>query len=131
MLVMPDIRLSAPARPVRDLADSYVDALADLDPFLATSSASGRATTACPDLSPAGQQARDELARSTLAAVRARCPRPADSEERRCARLLTERLESGLDNSAAGEHLSDVSTLFSPVQAVRGVFLLMPRDHPR
>ncbi len=36
MLIMPDIPASATARPVRDLADSYVEALADLDPFLAT-----------------------------------------------------------------------------------------------
>ena len=93
------------------------------------SSASGRATTACPDLSPAGQQARDELARSTLAAVRAR-PAPADGDERRCARLLPERLETDLANSATGEHLSDVSTIFGPAQAVRGVFLLMPATTP-
>jgi uncharacterized protein (DUF885 family) len=129
MLTMPDIRLSAPARPVRDLADSYVEALADLDPFLATQLGIRPGDDRLPDLSPAGQQARDELARSTLAAARAQ-PAPGDGEERRCARLLTERLESGLDDSAAGEHLSDVSTLFSPVQAVRGVFLLMPAATP-
>jgi uncharacterized protein (DUF885 family) len=129
MLIMPDIRPSAPARPVRGLADSYVEALADLDPFLATQLGIRPGDDRLPDLSPAGQQARDDLARSTLAALRAR-PAPADGEERRCARLLTERLESGLDDSAAGEHLSDVSTLFSPVQAVRGVFLLMPASTP-
>jgi uncharacterized protein (DUF885 family) len=125
MLIMPDIRSSAPTRPVRDLADSYVEALADLDPFLATQLGIRPGDDRLPDLSPAGQQASDELARSTLAAVRAG-PEPADADERRCARLLTERLESGLERSAAGEQLSDVSTIFSPVQAVRGVFLLMP-----
>lgn len=129
MLTMPDIPESAATRPVRALADSYVDALAALNPFLATQLGIRPGDDSLPDLTPAGQQARDELARATLAAVGA-LPEPADGDERRCARLLTERLESGLDLSAAGEHLRDVSTLFSPVQGVRGVFLLMPATTP-
>jgi uncharacterized protein (DUF885 family) len=134
MLIMPDITPSAAqpgavqpatARPVRDLADAYVEALADLDPLLATQLGIRPGDDRLPDLSPAGQQARDELARSALAAVRSG-PEPAGGDERRCARLLTERLESELERSAAGEHLSDLSNIFSPVQAVRGVFLFMP-----
>ncbi len=76
MLIMPDIRPSAPARPVRGLADSYVEALADLDPFLATQLGIRPGDDRLPDLSPAGQQARDDLARSTLAALRTPARRP-------------------------------------------------------
>jgi uncharacterized protein (DUF885 family) len=116
-------------RPVRAAADAYVEALAELDPFLATRLGVRPGDDTVPDLSPAGQQARDDLAGSVLARL-GTLPEPAAAAERRCARLLAERLESGLALSEAGEHLRDVSTIFSPVQEVRGVFTLMPAATP-
>jgi uncharacterized protein (DUF885 family) len=50
----------------------------------------------------------------------------ADADERRCARLLRERLETELTVSAAGEHLRAVSNIFGPPEELRGAFLLMP-----
>jgi uncharacterized protein (DUF885 family) len=50
----------------------------------------------------------------------------ADADERRCARLLRERLQTDLAISAAGEHLRAVSNIFGPPQSVRNIFLLMP-----
>jgi len=121
------------SRPVRDAADTYVGALAELDPLLATRLGLPNGQDLLPDLSPAGQQAEDELARSTLAALdaltRGGAAGPGSggaADERRCARLLRERLIAGLARSEAGEHLRSVSNIFGPVPQIRGGFTIMP-----
>jgi len=113
---------------VRDVADAYVASLAELNPLIATRLGLRPGEDRLPDLSPAGQQALDELARSTLAALDSaeREAGPVAGDERRCGRLLRERLESGLAMSETGESLRAVSNIFGPVQQVRGVFLIMP-----
>jgi len=119
-------------RPVRDIADAYVAELAELNPLLATSLGLRPGEDRLPDLSPAGQQAYDDLARRALAELGAAERGYAEAgaepggDERRCARLLRERLTAGLAASAAGEHLRSVSNIFGPVQQVRGSFALMP-----
>jgi uncharacterized protein (DUF885 family) len=119
-------------RPVRGLADAYVLEFARLDPLVATMLGLAEGQDELPDLSPAGYQARDELRRATQAhlidAERAAEATGsfANADERRCARLLTERLETELAVSRSREHLRAVSNIFGPPQAVRGVFLLMP-----
>ena len=133
---MPDITPDAAGRPVRTAADSFVTALADLDPTVATFLGLRPDEDGMPDFSPAGQRAKDDLARSTLAALAAlpdaaldapsAAPAPADGDERRCARLLRERLEASLAMTDAGEHLREVSNIFGPVQRIRSVFLMMP-----
>jgi len=78
-VAMPDTALSAERpspRPVRDVADAYVTSLADLNPMLATRLGLNPGDDRLPDASPAGQQARDDLARSTLADLDA-AERPA------------------------------------------------------
>src|SRR6266567_818452 len=57
----------AEPRDVREIADGYVLALADLDPTLATALGLRPGEDRLPDLSPAGQEALDDLARGTLA----------------------------------------------------------------
>ena len=128
MLLMPDFRQpSASDRSVRDIADAYVGQLAVLDPLLATSLGLAAGQDRLPDLSPAGEQAEQELATATLAKLaEAEDVGFANGTERRCARLLRERLESGQAISAAGENLRLVSNIFGPPQQVRGTFLLMP-----
>src|SRR5258707_8229717 len=119
-------------RPVRGLADAYVLEFARLDPLVATMLGLAEGQDELPDLSPAGYQARDELRRATQAqlidAERAAEATGsfANADERRCARLLTERLETELAVSRSREHLRTVSNIFGPPQAVRGAFLLMP-----
>ena len=49
-----------------------------------------------------------------------------DPVERRCARLLRERLSAELDAHWAGEGFRSLNILFSPVHSVRQVFTLMP-----
>jgi uncharacterized protein (DUF885 family) len=125
---MPDITLDAAGRPVRTAADSFVAELAELDPFVATVLGLRPEEDRMQDLSPAGQQARDDLARSALAALDALpgAAVAADGDERRCARLLRERLGAFLAMSEAGENLREVSNIFGPIQRIRSVLLLMP-----
>ncbi len=114
----------------RRTADRYVDAVADLDPIVATMLGTRPGDDRLPDPSPAGLEAEADLARRTLAeldAVTAADPALADDAvERRCARLLRERLGAELAAHEAGEGLRALSNLFSPVHSIRQVFLLMP-----
>src|SRR5258706_11851793 len=113
------------SRPVRDVADGYVSAVAELDPILATALGLRPGEDRLPDLSPAGQEAMDDLARATLATL-ATITEVHGGDERRCARLLRERLDAGLAMSAQGEHLRAVSNIFGPPHRVRSAFLDMP-----
>jgi uncharacterized protein (DUF885 family) len=116
-------------RTPRSLADRYVDAVCDLDPIVATSLGSRPGDDRLPDFSPAGLEAEAELTRRTLAeldALEAGGDVDADPIERRCARLLRERLGAELAMHEAGEGFRALSNLFSPVHSVRQVFSLMP-----
>ncbi|MET8682431.1 DUF885 domain-containing protein [Streptomyces sp. NPDC004647] len=112
----------------RQVADAYVDALIELDPvigtYLGVASSSGR----LPDFSPAGQQALADLARTTLDELTEAEARPGagDDAERRCARLLRERLNAELAVHDAHEGLRAVSNIHSPVHAVREVLTVTP-----
>ncbi len=114
----------------RALADRYVHALADLDPMVATGLGLRPHDDRVPDLSPQGQQARDDLATTVLHELddieAAAGPEGLDSAERRCARLLRERLGVGLASSEAGEGLRTIRNIFGPAQAVRQLFSMMP-----
>ncbi len=136
MLLMSHTALPPPAartpRPVRDAADGYVRAYADLDPTVATELGLATGQDKLPDLSPDGQQELDGLRRQTLAGLAdhelatALAGGFADADERRCAQLLRERLEAELAVSEAGEPLRNVSISFGPHGVVRDAFLLMP-----
>ena len=86
-----------PARPVRTAADAFVYQAAELNPLLSTVLGLPAGQDELPDLSPAGNEASDELQRATLGRLaeveQAAGPRGfAGSDERRCSRLLRERL---------------------------------------
>ena len=133
-----DADMSADGPPVttatspRGLADDYLDRLVELDPVLASYLGGAGRHDALTDLSPTGLEARADLAGATLAALdglMAAAPNGAEGwpeSERRCARLLRERLTAALAVHETGEPLRDVGTLSSPVHEVRAVFLQMP-----
>jgi uncharacterized protein (DUF885 family) len=114
----------------RAISDRYVDALIALDPVTATYLGLPDGADTFGDLSPDGLTALDDLAAATLRELDAAesAPWAADlpPDERRCARLLRERLSAARAVTAAGEDLRSLSTLFSPFQQVRGVFPMMP-----
>jgi uncharacterized protein (DUF885 family) len=114
----------------RQVADAYVDELIALDPvtgtYLGVKESSGR----LPDYSPAGQQALADLARTTLARLDEAERRPgADSDvERRCGRLLRERLTAELAVHDADEHLRKVGNMDTPGHMVREIFTVTPTE---
>ncbi|UQX00107.1 DUF885 domain-containing protein [Streptomyces sp. RerS4] len=118
------------ARLPRQVADAYVDDLIAIDPitgtYLGVAASSGR----LPDFSPAGRAAAADLWRSTLARLDAAERLPgADSDiERRCARLLRERLGAELAVYEADEDLRAISNIHSPAHSVREVFTVTPAE---
>ncbi|MFG3223498.1 DUF885 domain-containing protein [Kitasatospora sp. NPDC048194] len=112
----------------RGIADAYVRALADLDPLTAVYLGLHPEDDRLPDLSPAGAEAIADLARRTLARLDEveRAGAAEDESERRCARLLRERLTAELAVHDAGENYRAVRNLASPVHNTREAFTLMP-----
>lgn len=113
-----------PATP-RRIADAHVQALAELDPLIATYLGIGSPDDRLPDLSPDGPAAEAALARDALARLDAAGP-VTDPAERRCARLLRERLTAQLAVHDSGEEYRAVRNLGSPLHNLRDVFTLMP-----
>jgi uncharacterized protein (DUF885 family) len=116
----------ADARPVRELADGYVHKLAELDPLTATYLGLPVGLDRLPDFSPAGIAALEDLTRRTLAQLEPLEAGPLDEHERRCARLLRDRLESELAVSESGEYLRFLSNIDGACQRVQQIFTLMP-----
>ncbi|MEV5505466.1 DUF885 domain-containing protein [Streptomyces orinoci] len=112
----------------RQVADAYVDALIELDPITGTYLGVAASSPHLPDFSPEGSAALAELARDTLRKLaEAEGRAGADSGiERRCARLLRERLTAELAVYEAGEPLRAISNMHSPLHAVREVFTITP-----
>ncbi|WP_133915267.1 DUF885 domain-containing protein [Streptomyces sp. NBC_00582] len=112
----------------RAVADAYVDGLIALDPVTGTFLGVAESSSRLPDYSPAGLEARARLARDTLAELAEAERRPgADSDiERRCARLLRERLTAELAVHEAEEGLRTVGNLGMPAHQVREVFAVTP-----
>ncbi|KOG22726.1 hypothetical protein ADK34_21000 [Streptomyces viridochromogenes] len=114
----------------RQVADDHVDALIALDPITGTYLGVKESAGLLPDFSPAGQRAVADLARRTLARLdeAERTPGADDDVERRCARLLRERLTAELAVHEAEEGLCAVSNMRSPAHSVRIVFTVMPTE---
>jgi uncharacterized protein (DUF885 family) len=116
----------------RQVADAYLDELVVLNPILGTYLGVPASHRVLPDFSPRGARALAALARTTLERLAEAEARPGgDSDaERRCARLLRERLRSELAVHEAGEDLRAVSNLNSPPHWIRDAFTLMPAETP-
>ena len=114
----------------REVADAYVDALIALDPVTGTYLGVKESSSRLPDTSPAGQEALAELGRATLARLDEAERRPgADSDiERRCGRLLRERLTAELAVHEAGEGLRAVGNMHTAAHSVREVFTVTPQE---
>ncbi|MFI1373939.1 DUF885 domain-containing protein [Streptomyces longwoodensis] len=112
----------------REVADAYVDELVALDPVTGTYLGVAESARRLPDFSPEGQEALARLARDTLARLGEAERRPgADSDvERRCARLLRERLTAELAVHDAEEGLRAVGNMSTPAHHVREVFTVTP-----
>ncbi|MFB9737244.1 DUF885 domain-containing protein [Streptomyces thermocoprophilus] len=114
----------------REVADAYVEDLIALDPITGTYLGVPDSSSRLPDTSPAGQEALAELARTTLAKLAEAERRPGgDSDaERRCARLLRERLTAELAVHEAGESLRTVGNLHTVAHQIRDIFTVTPQE---
>ncbi|WP_240659647.1 DUF885 domain-containing protein [Streptomyces sp. WAC 01529] len=114
----------------REVADTYVDELIALDPIIGTYLGVKESHGKLPDTSPAGQDALARLARTTLVRLDEAEARPgADREiERRCGRLLRERLTAELAVHDTGEKLRWVGNLHTVPHEVREIFTVTPME---
>ena len=109
-----------------DTAAEYVEQAAALDPCYATSAGIAGHDHELADLSADGFAGRAGLDRSTLAALEAaQAPGPREQVARAA---MAERLALAVERYDAGDTTSELSTISSWVQRVRGVFDLMPTD---
>ncbi len=108
----------------RQVADRWVETLADLDPGVGVALGTRPDDRRMPDLSPDGTAAEAAAARAALADL-ARA-RSADDDDRRCATLLRERLTAELAVHDTGEDLAVLRPLASPVHRLQQIFLMMP-----
>ncbi len=132
-----DVRMSATENPhanaaplPRAVADAYVDELIALDPITGTYLGVEESNSRLPDTSPEGQEALARLARTTLARLdeAERTPGAASEAERRCGRLLRERLTAQLAVHEADEGLRAVGNLDTMPHQVREIFTVSPME---
>ncbi len=111
---------------VFEIADRYVDDIATLEPALATALGITGHDHEMPNLSPEGPGKVAELNRETL---RRLDEAKDESDTDRVARaVIQERLGVSLDTYEAGEYLRALRNIASPLQGVRQVFDLMPKE---
>ena len=110
--------------PIDQIAEAWVDTLAELDPSLATYIGRSEHNDRYADFSPEGQERLARPGESTLAALEAASP--ADVVDEVTKEDLTRELRLDLELHEAKWHLRDLNVIASPAQDIRSVFDLMP-----
>ena len=109
---------------INNIAEQYVERIAELDPVTATEAGIAGHDHEMTDLSSAGFAARADLDRATVAALR---ESEAATEHEQVARAaMLERLGLAVEQYDAGEVTGDINVIASWVQGVRQVFDMMP-----
>ncbi|GGO69049.1 DUF885 domain-containing protein [Nonomuraea cavernae] len=111
---------------VDDLAETYLAQHAALDPIMATELGMAEHRTELPDLSPDGLADVSRLRRRTLAALQGVVPK--DSVDRITVAALRERLRAAEELRETGAEESQLNNVNSPLQKIRLVFDLMPKE---
>ena len=109
---------------IDDLANSYVDEWAPLDPIAATYVGISGYDDKLTNLSPEGYAALADLDRRTLAQLAT--VEPADESERVSKEAMVERLELAVARYDAGDVTSELNVISGGLHSVRSVFDLMP-----
>jgi uncharacterized protein (DUF885 family) len=109
-----------------DLADGYVVELAGREAYIATLLGAPGHEEDMTDHSPAGVEAQAELSRRTLRELRG--TEAENDAERICREFMIERLQVDLDMHETGESWRMVRNLGSPIQQIRQIFDLCPRE---
>jgi uncharacterized protein (DUF885 family) len=111
---------------IYDLADDYVVRYAALSPNAATSMGIPGHETELTDFSPDGHEARAALERETLAALTSATLE--DDRDRVARDAMAESMRLSGELYDAGERFRSLNILASPLQSLRRVFDLMPRE---
>ena len=111
---------------IYSIADKYVDEIAALHPTIATYVGVPGYDHLLADYSPDGVAERAEHSRTTLERINAAT---IEDERDRIARdVMAEELATDLQEFERQEHLQALNVIASPVQGLRQIFDLMPRD---
>ena len=109
-----------------EIADRYVQRVAELSPLSATYMGVPGHDHEMDDFSPEASEAEAALNRATLSEL---ASAPARSDRDRIARdAMVDSLGLNLERHDADEHLRSLSMIHSPVHSVRQIFDMMPRD---
>jgi len=103
--------------PVYDLADRYVDGLAEVAPMLATFAGIDGHDDRWGDLSPAGVAAHETLVRGVRAELD-RLPPAADDDIRLAIRALADHLDPQIEEHDHDDHLRDLAHLGSTIPSI-------------
>ncbi|MXZ02900.1 MAG: DUF885 domain-containing protein [Chloroflexi bacterium] len=109
-----------------EIADGFVETLAELNPIVATYLGVPGYDHLMPDYSPDGSQRSYDAERDVLKRIQAE--RAETLRERRCSETVQEEMSWSIDQHEAGLHYSGMNILHSPVQSLRQIFDLMPRS---
>lgn len=114
------------AQTVLEIADGFVDTLAELDPISATYLGIPGYDHLLTDYSLEAADRMADIERNVLESMNS--VKPASVSERRCKATVIEDMSASLERHAAGTHFDNMNILHSPVQAIRQVFDMMPRE---
>jgi len=117
---------SRPTTRIDQIADAWVDTLAELSPTLATYIGRTEYNDRFDDLSPAGTERSVAAARATLAELES--ADPVDDIDVVTKEDLTRELRLQLELHEAKAHLRDLNVIASPAQDLRQAFDLMPTE---
>ncbi|WP_410876245.1 DUF885 domain-containing protein [Nocardia sp. A7] len=112
------------AQRVNEIADRFVEEYAAADPVTATMFGIAGHDDRLTDYSPAGHEARAQIARKALRAMLD--AQPVDNGERSAKAVFTERVGLEVQIHDAGLPLASLNVIESPVQNIRMVFDVMP-----
>lgn len=108
------------------VADRYIERVANVDPIFATHLGVPGTDDRLTDYSPVGVKAIDHLDHEFLAFMEE--TEPLNDEERITRTFFLERLSGRIARHEAGEEFRNLNVTWSPIQLIRSVFELMPRD---
>lgn len=111
---------------IYEIADGFVETLAELNPIVATYLGVPGYDHLMPDYSPDGAQRSYEAERDVLKQIQNE--NAETLRERRCSETVQEEMSCSIDQHDAGLLYSSMNILHSPVQSLRQIFDLMPRS---
>lgn len=109
-----------------EIADGFVETLAELNPIVATYLGVPGYDHLMPDFSPDAMARSNEAEKDVLRRIQSEGSESV--RERRCSETVQEEMTWSIDQHDLGLHYSGMNILHSPVQSLRQIFDLMPRS---